>query len=448
MDTRKATIGLLLVGGLCVPVPAFAGTPGAALPVSATSAARGGHPRLAGVLMKAESEEADAKGIQTRISALGASVAPELIDVLLEGAYLRPIGRNGHAFTPLTQEQRMGLLGATRDLNWTLVAPGIERRCAENTDLSKRVTLLGLLAQIAPASDLKVLLAPLQGADDRELRSLRGAFGQALTIALQRDPAAYRYAPRLFERAAPSLLATIVGATSGTNAPESLGAITGMLGMLPEADTFLLIEASELSKSAPRPAREATLRPLRLALISTSSTDQVEATKALGRLDDVESLDAFIELMRSTHKSVANEARIALERITAERFGSDPEAWSRWYADTREWRKTALPELKLDLRSADTTEISRALLRIARFRVFRHELSVLVVPLLSHHDESVVNLACAVLGHFGAKTSIEPLIERLESGRPEIKKAALEALERATGLAHGEDVDAWREATR
>ena len=104
------------------------------------------------------------------------------------------------------------------------------------------------------------------------------------------------------------------------------------------------------------------------------------------------------------------------------------------------------PSLHVDLRSGDESRTSRALLRVARYRVFRHELAAPVADALGGASENTAIVACSVLGHFATQECVPPLLEGLDHPSVDVRRAAYDALRRATGADHGEHSDSWRAA--
>ncbi len=90
--------------------------------------------------------------------------------------------------------------------------------------------------------------------------------------------------------------------------------------------------------------------------------------------------------------------------------------------------------------------MSRALLQVSRYRVFRYEFVEDTTVALGMADEKTAVVACAVLGHFGTMGCVEALVEALDRPSVKVRKAALDALVRATGADHGEHSKDWRAA--
>ncbi|MEM8713972.1 MAG: hypothetical protein AAGG01_23770, partial [Planctomycetota bacterium] len=328
----------------------------------------------------------------------------------------------------------------------------IQHRITDSASEGQRASLLAVLGAVVPPGSLSQLLLPLNGAAPAMRRRLSGATCAALEHALKRTKEPARSPllpelPRFFEEAPVEILAGTIDVAAGLEADAALRSLTGFLGTYPEADPLILVEVADVAKRAARPVPQAVLAPIRRMLLVQDRVSLVESAKALGRLYDVQVIPELIKLLRSSDPVLQKEARHSLERLSAERFGREADAWQDWYATAQEWLRHEAPALRSDLGSSDPARVSRALLQLARYRVFRHELDGEVVSAAARFDGETGVVACAVLGHFGTAKCVSGLLKILGgNGGDHLRRSALEALQRATGEDHGEDVAAWAAA--
>ena len=59
------------------------------------------------------------------------------------------------------------------------------------------------------------------------------------------------------------------------------------------------------------------------------------ATRALGQIGDIDAVPRLIEVLGSDARSVRRQAAVALNAITGQSFGTDAEAWQRWWQQSQ-----------------------------------------------------------------------------------------------------------------
>lgn len=390
-----------------------------------------------------DSAGADPVAVSRTISQLGAGAVNPLLDVLISGQFSEPVGEFG-AMTRSVQRAHLGAMTRSiQRLPWASVRPIVQERYKPSTPLRSRLILCRLLAEVAPPADLSLLGVAVAGDGSPVPRDSHRTFGSALARWIHRDGEALAYFPQLVQAIHPSLLRTSIEILRAGAPDAALGAMGRSLGLNPSFDPILLMEIADHSKTASRPADPTTLAQVRPYISSINPNCALEAVSAVGRLDDVGSIEGLIEQMKSGSSAMQSRAKEGLEKLADERLGSDASAWANWFAAAIEWHRTVAPEVTRSLRSALVSERSRALLELARYRVFRHDLDESVIQCLGDSDEGVVVIACAVLGHYATASSTSALVDTLEAKSVQVRKAALDALHRATGKRPGELKSDW-----
>ncbi len=112
------------------------------------------------------------------------------------------------------------------------------------------------------------------------------------------------------------------------------------------------------------PHFQSRLPALRQELASTDMLRRSLAARALGVLHDRASIEGLINLTGSEDDLCAQSASDALKEITRAGFGSNPSAWTAWWARARElrrieWLVEALDAEDFDLRLSAIEELSR-----------------------------------------------------------------------------------------
>lgn len=112
------------------------------------------------------------------------------------------------------------------------------------------------------------------------------------------------------------------------------------------------------------PHFQSRLPTLRQELASTDMLRRSLAARALGVLHDRASIEGLINLTGSEDELCAQSSSDALKEITRAGFGTNPDAWTAWWARARElrrieWLVEALDADDFDLRLSAIEELSR-----------------------------------------------------------------------------------------
>lgn len=144
--------------------------------------------------------------------------------------------------------------------------------------------------------------------------------------------------------------------------PEVIdGVMRGLFDLEPDISSAARAAATSLRSL---PTFQGRLFELHRELGSTDPLRRSLAARALGVLHDREAIDGLINLTGSDDELVANAAADALKEITRANLGTQPSAWTAWYARARsqrriEWLVEALASDDFDLRLSAIEELSR-----------------------------------------------------------------------------------------
>jgi len=139
------------------------------------------------------------------------------------------------------------------------------------------------------------------------------------------------------------------------------GVLRGLFDYEPDISSAARAAASALRFL---PYFQDRLPGLRQELAAADTLRRSLAARALGVLHDRASVDALINLAGSEDGLCAQSASDALREITRANFGTDPSAWTAWWAAARErrrveWLVAALDADDFELRLAAIEELSR-----------------------------------------------------------------------------------------
>jgi HEAT repeat protein len=140
------------------------------------------------------------------------------------------------------------------------------------------------------------------------------------------------------------------------------GILRGLFAVEPEIASAARSAATAFRRNA---IFERAIKHLRQELASINSLRRSLAARALGALDDRESIDVLIGLTGSEDQSCATAAAEALREITKASFGPTMREWKMWWAENRdrsraEWLVAALRSEDAQLRFSAIQELSKA----------------------------------------------------------------------------------------
>ena len=199
--------------------------------------------------------------------------------------------------------------------------------------------------------------------------------------------------------------------------------------------------------NATQPASEVrSIARMRELLHSSDLRVSSEAALTLGKVEDMESLDALIDLLDHPDERLSANAHWALMRISGRRFRPESRRWAAWHAAEREWWSTRGQELLETLRSGAAGEVSTALNELATHKLYRHSIAQALRPLLGDRRNDIVLLSCSALYSLRSAAALPELLAALSHPDTRIRESALRALQSTTGLDLPLDPDGWSQA--
>lgn len=238
-----------------------------------------------------------------------------------------------------------------------LTGPDAARRARAIAELARTPEASAReLAQAFPGPTAWSRLPVVELPEAEELGPIPGALGrlgragaQALAPLLDVDDAEIRYFALLTAGSLP--YAELVD-----------GVLRGLFDLEPDISSAARA-ASTAFKRLPR--FDSAMKDLRQELASRDPLRRSLAARALGVLHDRESVEGLIGLTGSDDEMVAHAAAEALREITKMTHGTNPRAWTAWWAENRvkrraDWLLAALLHSDLDVRLSAIEELARA----------------------------------------------------------------------------------------
>jgi HEAT repeat protein len=273
----------------------------------------------------------------------------------------------------------------------------------EHPGVCARYNAIWLLGELARADTLPGFLAMLDGNRPEEKRCAEAA----LVRLLERHDTAETY--RTITKALPELsFETRCRVVSGVAAVASCHGAELLDRVLVSDPNLKPVVVSGLGRLSPDLLSRRTRQELRALLHDEDSSLRRESAMALGRAEDVDSVDDFVELLRDEVRGVREAAHWALLNTTGMSFPNDPDRWSGWLDSEHAWWEEKGRACVVALDSGDESEVLRAVVELsAGKRLFERTIVASLETLLDHESERVRGCVGAVLRARGCSTDGE-----------------------------------------
>jgi len=358
----------------------------------------------------------------TRLVGLGSAAIPMLLEALESGLVpgapeAMDAARDGAAIAALSRRGRGELLQPALAL--------LERSTAVHTSAIV-VRLLGAVGDRRELPRLCRTVRPIaESIVDGELSD---AFEAAATEILKRDATSWTTAHGLLRQEPDSVRWSLIRALANAASESTLSVLAAELGVHPEEDAFLIEQLTQSCVSIPSPMPATIVAPVRPYLQSEQAPCAAKAARCLAAMEDTESVEELIVLLRHDDPELAHAAHAALVSITNVALVPDAERWSRWLTEESAWFRNDFPGLSRDLQGRSAVVAVQAISRMAAHPLYRREIAEALTLALEHEPAAIRGLACSALQQLGARTAI-PFLERCaEDPDPQLALAARRAL--------------------
>ena len=379
-----------------------------------------------------EDGELDREALRKQLLQLGADLGPIAAGILC-GEIELPVTVHGTKDLPVSPELlriRDELLReCVLDLDGRGLADHLAQRAGSNAPLQVRLCASRLLGDISDPSALDELIGIARGIDSASLAapSVRGVLEHALALRMAdvvRSSKLERYA----SSCSVELTALLVRAAARAGTPATRRFLISQMDRDEDIQKFVMREIAATRGMDAFSLNFSELSDLRSNLYSFDGEVRRLAALALGRLEDLDSVPALIELLKAENSLEASAAHEALRSISRSDLGTQAAAWTRWYAGEELWWKQTAPAELTRFAGADGREQHQAFEALMRHPLYRHDLALAMVDQLRMGDPATSVMACRALERLGSQRAVPDLVEVLTDPDDEVRAAAEQAL--------------------
>ncbi|MEZ6016363.1 MAG: HEAT repeat domain-containing protein [Planctomycetota bacterium] len=307
---------------------------------------------------------------------------------------------------------------------------------------------LDIAGTLGDSDDVKAAIT-LAGAWPKEgparIAARPEALRTALSLLLARHPEACGEVRQAYRQTPDALAGALVDALGDQESEGSVRALALCLAVRPELDAQVLNRLQGAARNANVQLHTTELAPVRRFLDSARPFERSQAALCLGQLDDIESVEALLPLLRDADPSVVDSAHWSLKALTAMSMGPDARRWNGWFNEQSVAWIERSQEFLGRLVSADRAEQIRGLNDISALRLHRAEITPLLVQLLeAETNTDVLVHVCAAIESLRAKEAIPAVVEALAHKEPRVRDRALRTLRVVTGRDLPLDEGVWR----
>jgi HEAT repeat protein len=326
-----------------------------------------------------------------------------------------------------------------------LVVEGVARRARAESSFGARLAAIGILGRVGDAGALEHILTILSAADPVQLRrtfvqrQLEGAIG---AIAVRDSRCSWIIARRL-DDTPPELWAPLARALGLCLRQGGVRVLERMLGHGRDLDALVLEQVSRLDVRDLAALRDETAGIVRGYLNDVEPRLRKQAAVSIGRLHDVESIEALIGLLEDPEPSVTAAALHGLRAISGLSWAVESTRWSEWLRQESAWIEAELPRLERDAAGSAASAVA-ALREISHHPLFRARAARAPAAALEHADAGVAAFACSVLASLESASALPYLIEALRHSDETVRLAAHRALHSITGRAFSLEYETWK----
>lgn len=316
-------------------------------------------------------------------------------------------------------------------------------------ELDRKLAVMELIGEVEGAEAVPALFEVLSGVESLHFESphFHASMVAALSKTLRSDPLGYAALEKQMPEALPEVLRLVASALGETGSQRGLPILTELVGRDRDTDLVLLRVMGEIAESSPDepPVEMADL--MRSMLFSDDEQIARTAAVGLGKLNDLDSIPLFIQMLDDAGSTRALTALWSLRHMSGGDLPAEPKAWSEWFEGEKTWQLEEGPTLYQALESEDLALVGGALSKLGAHHLYRHESASRIGPMLSSENTDVVRAAIAALQRLGSRRAVPWLVDALEAASDAQQRQLLtSALCSLTGLQLDPDSSAWQAA--
>lgn len=316
---------------------------------------------------------------------------------------------------------------------------------AELDDPDTTCARLRIRGSVGTVEDVDFLILQASATDELDRRRVQEALRPALASTLRRDPRALDRLAGVWRDLRPDLLPTLVAAVGDAGDARGVDILLQVCSGQPEVAPDVMAQVRVLGPAPSHDVNESLALTLRKHLDPTDAQRCAAAAVALAVLEDVASVPTLVSLLESESEGVRRNSAWALGQLTGMRFPADAELWQRWLSEEKAWEAGEKRQALFRLRSIDPGMVTASVREISRHRLYRHELSTELGPLLRHRNANLRRVACAGMQQLGSRRALPFLAAALDDTDPEVVRAARVAIASIAGV-EADDAEALQEA--
>jgi len=305
-----------------------------------------------------------------------------------------------------------------------------------------REAALASLEKIGDSDSIKTLVNVLKGEDSTmSLKAL-----QSITAILQANQSEYKLFQTLENLARESesaLKRQILDCLGSSKSRLAVEIILSFLGDWEDGNVRLSAVAAIGRLGFCESSICEAIKPL---LSGESDHLRREAALSLGRLQDLESVEALMVLLNDESAGVRGNAYWALKNITGLRFPANKQRWNIWWKNESDKARKEREEILSKLMTGTRQEMLDALSKAGQIKLGRKEVINVLIEFVEHGDPAVRKLTCGALASLKAREAASKLLRILADPQQEVVQAAHSALKEITGLDLPADRKKWDEA--
>jgi HEAT repeat protein len=351
-----------------------------------------------------------------------------LLDVLLDDAVP---GEDGGRAKRMGEPQRELVLALLAELPPSTVLGELDRQLAATEDPRARLGALYALGAVGSATEMADFFQhAATAAEALPLRRVEPALEDALPGLLARSESSRDWLVVRWRSLDEELLPSVVRAVGAARHPDGLELMLDMIETRPDLEIDAMAQVAHLVPATSVVVDMRLRDQLRACLMREEPGVQRAALRALGELEDAESVPRWIELLERADRGVQGDALWALRRLSGLELTADPADWRRWHAAERRWFAEELGGAIAALEGSDAAAAAVALRELSRHRLERAVVARAVATGLTHPAAGVRRLSCELLEQL-ARPEVRPDLEgAAEDLEPTVREAARRALAR------------------
>ncbi|NOT31843.1 MAG: HEAT repeat domain-containing protein [Planctomycetes bacterium] len=401
---------------------------------------------FAGGLERALAEPGTAAELRRRFASLDAAELPQLFAFVVEGRVPGSASGSPALRASTGEDQRQIARECLAARPRREIVPLLEDLAGRPQETMVRLQAQRLLGAMGSGDHIKLLARLTVSQHERVALApeLRAGFTAALDGILARDAAGVSQVAALFSESSPGLSSAIVESLARLDSLQATRILAGQLGRTPGLDPLLLARLGERGRLG-WGSDESVRYTVRRYLGQRDPALVSAAARASGQLGDDGAVEALVGLMEHEDERVRTSVFEALASISGMAFGPDPARWTSWHNAEMRWWDEEAEALLVRIERGRGLEFVRAAGEVLEHGLFRDRIAESFSQALARGTPAEVRLACRALEQLRSRQAINGLLECLEREEPEVREAAMRALNAITGAELSPELGSWDE---